>query len=442
MKKSKKIFIFTFFIILCNLVSSVSASSSLENTASTYKVTTEDLAIETYTLESSITSEAVLIMEESTGKVIYEKNAYERRFPASTTKIMTAILALENCKLEDTATASEYAIMSIPSGYSNANIQVGETLTIKDLLYSLMVTSANESAIILGEHISGSEEAFCWLMNDKAKELGCKDTHFVNPNGIHKDDHYSTAYDLALMAKYAMQNETFRQIVKTTEFSLPSTDSYSGEERHFYNTNNLIRSETNWYYEYATGIKTGFTSQAGNCLVSSAEKDGVSYIAVVLNAPVRYENGRTISARYLDTTNLFEYAFNNYHFSKMKSTNDLVKTITIENGKKKENSLNLLIASDVNVLLSVDNNEVFEPEITLNENLNAPIKKGDIVGNITYKIDGLKYTADLLAGNDVEVMEDEKTVIFVVISGFIIILFMIRFVNKRKKYKKKRNKYR
>ena len=137
-----------------------------------------------------------------------------------------------------------------------------------------------------------------------------------------------------------------------------------------------------------------------------------------------------------------EFAFDNYQFKKIKSTNDLVKTVTIENGKKKENSLNLLIASDVDALLDVDNNENFEPEITLKENLNAPIKKGDIVGNITYKIDGLKYSADLLAGNDIAVAEDEKMIIFVVISGFIIILFMIRFVNKKKKYKKKLNRYR
>lgn len=427
MKKSKKIFAFMIFIIICNLFSFVYGSSLEENTT---------------LLDSSITSGAVLIMEESTGKIIYEKNAYERMFPASTTKIMTAILALENCNLDDTATASEYAVMSIPSGYTNANIQVGETLTIKDLLYSLMVTSANESAIILGEHISGSEEAFCWLMNDRAKELGCKDTHFVNPNGIHKDDHYSTAYDLALMAKHAMQNDTFRQIVKTTEFSLPSTDSYSGVERHFYNTNNLIRPDTSWYYEYATGIKTGFTSQAGNCLVASAEKDGVSYITVVLNAPVRYENGKTISARYLDTTNLFEYAFNNYSFKQLKTANDLIKSIDIENGKKKENSLNLLIASDVNALVNIDSNSNFEPEINIKENLNAPIKKGDIVGSVTYKIDGLKYTADLIAGNNVEAKSDKKIIIFVGISGFFIILFMIRFVNKRKKYRRKRNTYR
>ena len=192
---------------------------------------------------------------------------------------MTAILAIENCNLDDKATASEYAVMSIPSGYTNANIQVGETLTIKDLVYSLMVTSANESAIILGEHISGSEEAFCMLMNDRAKELGLvRILILLIQMEYIKEEHYSTAYDLALIARYAMQNETFREVVKTTSYSLPSTDSYSGQERHFNNTNNLILPDNYYYYEYATGVKTGFTSQAGNCLIASAKKKMVILI--------------------------------------------------------------------------------------------------------------------------------------------------------------------
>ena len=203
MKKSKKFFAFIVFFVLCSLVSSIYASSLSENIAD---------------LEASINSEAVIIMEQSTGKIIYEKNAYERKFPASTTKVMTAILAIENCNLDDKATASEYAVMSIPSGYTNANIQVGETLTIKDLVYSLMVTSANESAIILGEHISGSEEAFCMLMNDKAKELGCKDTHFVNPSGIHNENHYSTAYDLSLIAREVIKHEQYLAISTKTSY--------------------------------------------------------------------------------------------------------------------------------------------------------------------------------------------------------------------------------
>ena len=171
MNKLKKLFSFLIFVItLSNMISYSFAAS---------------LADKTSELEENLSSEAVLIMESSTGKVIYEKNGYEKKYPASTTKILTAILAIEHCNLNETATASEFAINSIPSGYSTANIQIGETLSVKDLLYALMLQSANESAVILAEHISGSQEAFADLMNEKAKEIGCENSHFVNPNGIH-----------------------------------------------------------------------------------------------------------------------------------------------------------------------------------------------------------------------------------------------------------------
>ena len=265
-------------------------------------------------------------MESSTGKIIYEKNGYEKKYPASTTKMLTAILAIEHCNLDEMATASEFAINSIPSGYSTANIQIGESLSVRDLLYALMLQSANESAVVLAEHISGSQEAFADLMNQKAAEIGCKNTHFVNPNGVHDEDHYSTAYDLALIAKYAMQNETFREIVKTTSFTLPATSAYPSNTRTYTNTNNLIIYDNrnrpdNYYYEYATGIKTGYTSAAKNCLVSSAEKNGIEYICVVLGASITYGNSGSISARYVDTINLFNYAFDNYSFRKLKFAN-------------------------------------------------------------------------------------------------------------------------
>lgn len=435
MKHSKKIFTFLVFVIVCNLVSYIFAASLEENTRN---------------LEATIDSGAVLILEETTGKVIYEKNGYERMFPASTTKIMTAILAIENCNLDETATASEYAINSIPEGYTNASIQVGEVLTVKDLLYALMVTSANESAIVLAEHVAGSEEAFCWMMNDKAKEIGCKDTHFVNPNGIHSEDHYSTAYDLALIAKYAMQNETFRKIVKTTSYTLPSTNAYPTEDRTFTNTNSLIIYDNrnradNYYYEYATGIKTGYTSQAGNCLVSSAEKNGMSYITVVLNAPLGYTTAGTLSHRYLDTIALFDFGFDNYSFRKLKSKNALIETITIDNGEKNANSLDLLISDEVTVLASIDNRDSeIEPEVTLNDGLSAPISKGDVVGTITYRVEGLKYTTDLIAGNDVKVQKKFNIKFLVIIGIFILLLvviLIIRRIRLQKKYKYNRNKY-
>ena len=435
MNKSRKIFSFIIFaIILCSTFSSTLAAT---------------LAEKTDELEKNLSSEAVLLMETSTGKVVYENNGYEKKYPASTTKIMTAILAIEHCNLNETATASEFAINSVPSGYSTANIQIGETLSVKDLLYALMLQSANESAVILAEHVSGSQEAFANLMNEKAKELGCKNTHFVNPNGIHNENHYTTAYDLALIAQYAMKNQTFRDIVKTTSLTLPATTSYPSESRTYANTNNLIIYDArnrpdNYYYKYATGIKTGYTSAAKNCLVASAEKNGIEYISVVLGASITYESTGSVSHRYVDTISLFDYAFDNFSFRKLKSANNLIKTIKIENGKKDENSLDLLIASDVTSLVSIDNkNTQIDPEITLKEGLSAPITKGDIVGTISYKVEGINYTTDLIAGNDVEEYKPSKIGLYVLIFLILIIaiLFAVRYYNLKKRSLKNRNKY-
>lgn len=425
MKQKKKVFAFFIFIIICNFFSL------------SFGVT---LADKTAELESSLSSEAVLIMEPSTGKVIYEKNGYQKRYPASTTKILTAILAIEHCNLNETATASEFAISSIPSGYTTANIQIGETLSVKDLLYVLMLQSANEAAVILAEHISGSQEDFADLMNKKAEEIGCKNTHFVNPNGIQAEDHYTTAYDLALIAKYAMQNETFRKIVKTTSYSLPSTSAYPADTRNFTNTNNLLifdnrKRPDNYYYEYATGIKTGYTSAAKNCLVASAEKNDMEYITVVLGASITYGNSGSISARYVDTIAMFNYAFDNYSFRKLKSENSNIKTIEIENATRDSKNLDLLIASDVTIFASIDNKDTtIEPQIVLKDGLQAPISKGDVVGMISYEVEGLKYTTDLLAGNDVEKSKSNRILLYVLIFICLIvaILFGIRYFNLKK----------
>lgn len=435
MNKSRKIFsLIIFAIILCSTFSYTLAIT---------------LAEKTNELEKNLSSEAVLLMEASTGKVVYEKNGYEKKYPASTTKIMTAILAIEHCNLNETATASEFAINSVPSGYSTANIQIGETLSVKDLLYALMLQSANESAVILAEHVSGSQEAFANLMNEKAKELGCKNTHFINPNGIHNENHYTTAYDLALITQYAMKNQTFRDIVKTTSFTLPATTSYPSESRTYANTNNLIIYDArnrpdNYYYKYATGVKTGYTSAAKNCLVASAEKNGIEYISVVLGASITYESTGSVSHRYVDTISLFDYAFDNFSFRKLKSANNLIKTIKIENGKKDENSLDLLIASDVNSLVSLDNkSNQIDPEITLKEGLSAPIAKGDIVGTISYKVEGINYTTDLIAGNDVEEYKPNKIGLYILIFLILIIAILtaVRYYNLKKRSLKSRNKY-
>ena len=214
--------------------------------------------------EVDVASGSAILVESSTGKILYQKNANTQMFPASTTKVMTAILTLENCNLEEKAVVSRNAIFSIPAGYVNCNLQEGEEISVKDLMYALMVKSANDAAVVLAEHISGSVEAFAEKMNEKAKDLGCQNTHFVNPNGIHHENHYSTAYDLYLMASYGMQNELFRKYVSTTSYTLPATNQYQNLDRICITTNDLIRPNSRYYNENVIGIKSGYTTEAKN----------------------------------------------------------------------------------------------------------------------------------------------------------------------------------
>ena len=336
-------------------------------------------------------------MDLSSGKILYEKNMNEKRYPASLTKVLTAIVVLENCKLDDTATVSYDSVMSLSSGYVTANLQVGEELSVEQLLYVLMVGSSNDAAIVLAEHVAGSQEEFSNLMNEKAKEIGCLNSHFVNPNGVHSEDHYSTAYDLALIAKYAMQNEEFRKLVSTTSYKLPATAKYEREDRLFTTTNSLLIVNNNdradnYYYKYATGIKTGFTTPAGNCLIASSNKDGFELLTVLLGGGQTSEG---LSQRYLDTISMFNYGYSNYFMREVAKQGSVVQTTVINNATKDTKKLDLALSKDITVLIKqADKNTQLLPEVTLNENLKAPIKKGDIVGKIKDTLEGITYEAD------------------------------------------------
>ena len=391
-----------------------------------------------------ISSPSALLMDYSSGKILYEKNINEKRYPASLTKIMTAIIVLENCELSDTATVSYDAVMSLSSGYVTANLQVGEELTVEQLLYVLMVGSSNDAAIVLAEHVSGSVENFATLMNEKAKELGCRSTNFVNPNGAHDENHYSTAYDLALIAKYAMQNDTFRTLVSTTFYTLPTTNKYDREDRIFRTTNSLLHLDTsdradNYYYQYATGIKTGFTTPAGNCLIASANKNNLELITVVLGAGQTKDG---LSQRYLDTLSLFDYGYNTYTLKQIINKGGIIQTLNIKNATRKTKKVEAVVANDVYALMKqVDKDSAVLPEINLNDNLKAPLKKGDVIGSVTYTVDGIQYTEDLLANNDVK---KSRFLLKLAILIIIVLILWMYAKNKRIKNKKQRlkNKYR
>lgn len=382
-----------------------------------------------------ISSPAALLMDTASGKVLYEKNMNEKRYPASLTKVMTAIVVLENCDLSSIATVSYDAVMSLSSGYVTANLQIGEELTIEQLLYVLMVGSSNDAAIVLAEHVSGSIEAFAELMNQKAEEIGCTSTHFVNPNGVHDENHYSTAYDLALIARYAMNNETFRTLVSTTSYKLPITNKYDREDRVFTTTNSLLivnnnAREDNYYYKYATGIKTGFTTPAGNCLIASANKGNLELITVVLGAG-QTSNG--LSQRYLDTKALFDYGYDTYTLREVIKAGNTVQTVSISNATRDTKKLDAVIENDVYVLIKQkDKDSALLPEITLNDNLKAPIKKGDIIGSVSYTVEGITYSENLLASSDVK-----KSKTFIRLIEIIFVLFLCWLYLKSKQRKKK-----
>lgn len=393
-----------------------------------------------YTIPDTYSS-ACLLMEEITGKILYSKNANSIMYPASTTKIMTAILTLENCKLSDTAVVSHNAVFSIPSGYSTASLVEGEVLTIEQLLNVLLIPSANDAAVVLAEHIAGSVEAFSDMMNSKAVELGCLNTHFVNPNGIHNENHYSTAYDLALIGKYAMQFPTFKEISSKTRYTLPITNAYSKEDRIFNTTNDLIKpnyssSPTNYYYKYATGGKTGYTDPAGQCIVATATKDNVSLIAVTLHGDFTEDN---LSQRALDCKALFEYGFNNFSMVSIAKKGDVASNMKVPNSTKDSSSLDLLYSDDIYAFVpnGFDTSSV-TPNIKLSSTF-APIAQDTILGTISYDIDGSNYSCNLLASHEVYKNQFTKTAMELALL-LIFLILLSKFLKRKKRRKNYRKK--
>lgn len=372
----------------------------------------------------SVDAKASLIIEENSGKVIHEENSNIQNYPASVTKILTAILTLENCELTDTVTVSKTAISNIPSGYVIAPLFIGEQMSVEDLLYALMLKSANDAAYVLAEHVGGSVEGFSEMMNKKAEELGCKNSHFVNPNGIHNSDHYTTAYDMYLIAKYAMKNEKFVKIVSTYQHTLSATNKYSKNDRIMKNTNNFVNPSSRYYDENVKGIKTGTTLQAGNCLITCTSKNGFDVITVILGA-------RTSESKFSETKRMMNYVFDNYKYTEIHKKGDVIKKIEVEKATKETKSLNLVISDDIKAINNIKiKAEEIEPEINLRDEIIAPISKGQELGTIKYSVDGLEYNAKLLAENDV-IKKTYYVEILLGVGVFLIIVGVIIIIKKR-----------
>lgn len=314
------ILIFTLVLMApCNLISTMAEENQelIENTEADYEDsdssdTEEELDTEETTQETKdelgfpiITCQSAIVMDASTGQVIYEKDAYSKQYPASTTKIMTALVALEQGNMNDTLVMSENAIWGIDRDSSNIGLDVGEEISMKDGMYAILMSSANEVCVATAEHISGSTDAYVELMNQRAKEIGCTNTNFTNVNGLHQDEHYTCAYDLALMAREALKNQSFKEISACTYYEVPPTNLIY-DTRYLWQNNELICETSQYYYSYCTGGKTGYTDQAGGTLVSWATYNDMDLICVVMNTQPK-------NNIFDDSIKLYNYMFYNYY---------------------------------------------------------------------------------------------------------------------------------
>lgn len=251
---------------------------------------------------ADINSGTACLFDADTGAVLYNKKMYEKMYPASTTKVMTALIALENSSLDETVVFTETGVAEAYSGSSNLFTQIGEEFTMEDCLYALMLKSANDFASQIAEHVGGSVEGFCQMMNEKAAELGCVNTHFNNAHGMPDENHYTCAYDLALIMRAALKNETFRKIIMTQSYTIPET-AVTGART--VTSHNALIMTSDYYYEYCIGGKTGYTDSAMNTFVSAAEKDGRTLIEVTMYSP-------TAGDSFINAKTLYEYGFNNF----------------------------------------------------------------------------------------------------------------------------------
>lgn len=335
--------------------------------------------------EPEIASVSAILAQEGTGRIMYEKNADKKVYPASTTKVMTAMLAIEKLDPTQKLTASETAVQIDRDG-SNMGVLAGEVLSVEQLLYGLLVHSANDAANVLAEAVAGSIPAFVELMNQRAAEIGMTNSHFMNAHGYHDPEHYTTARDMLTLCVKAMESDLFRQIVSTPQYEIPPTNKYF-ETRHLSSNNSLINvmKGHTYIYEGAKGIKTGHTSDAGYCLTSYAERKGLGYFCVTMHGEYVYPDNDS----FIDTIKLFDYGFNGFALKNVADVNEIVATHDVKWARGGEQAV-LSAKQPLEVLIPRQyDSELLTKEITVEETIKAPIKKGDILGKIEFFYDGV-----------------------------------------------------
>lgn len=389
MKKYRFLSLFLFAAIVCSLLVPASAAQ-------------EDL---------NLFCTKALLLDANHGEVLYDMNGSERAAPASTTKLMTCLLVLEavqtgQLSLDTQITAGETTYQGLSGNFSTANIKVGEVLTVEELLYCLMLPSANEAANVLAVAVDGSIEDFVSHMNRRAGELGCEGTHFANPHGMDQENHYTTAYDLALMMQACLEHDEFTTVAGTPKHTVPATNT--SKEREIYNTNGLVSSWTygGYLYDKCIGGKTGTTDAAGRCLVAAARDGDQVLISVILGSgPMEVPGEEKLKqGQFRESRRLLEYGFSNFHRVTITRGDEPVDTVRVTMSRQAD-EVNVKPQGSITKTLpkSIDLDDI-ETDIRLfSKEVEAPVEAGDVMGVMTLSYEGEVYgELDLVAVTSVE----------------------------------------
>ena len=387
-----------------------------------------------YMCDAETVSQSVYLENLGAKAVVYEKNADQRSYPASTTKIMTFIITAENVADWDqtTVTVRQDVIDGLDpeSTVMGLSSHVGEQVSVRNLLYGLMLPSGNDAALVLADYVGDGIPGFVAKMNAKAAELGCKDTHFANPHGLYDPDHYTTARDMAIIAKYAMTLPGFMDVCNTVYYTPEGFDT-------LHNTNYMLDEEEEggvYYYPYTRGIKTGYLDEAGKCLVTSSDKDGDQYLCVCLGADYSFEENVNYAMK--DTAKLYDWAYENLGVQTLYTPSDSLASVDVKyvrNGK----TLSAVPEKAITAFLpnQYDSNLV-TTEVNYAEQVEAPVKKGDVLGTVSIRYDDLDLgVINLVAAEDVErdvspleVFITEHVGLVVILSAVLLLLIILLIV--------------
>ncbi len=387
-----------------------------------------------YKFNADTVSDEVYLENLNAGAVVYEKNSNKRSYPASTTKIMTFIITAENVSdLENTSVTIKQDIISgldLESTVMGLSSHIGEKVSVKDLLYGLMLPSGNDAALVLADYVGGGISGFVEKMNAKAVELGCKNTHFANPHGLYDTNHYSTAHDMALIAKHAMKIKGFMDICNTVYYT---PDGF----KTLHNTNYMLDSEAEggqYYYQYTKGIKTGYLDEAGKCLVTSSDKNGDKYLCVCLGAAFSY--AENVNYAMKDSAKLYDWAYKNLGVQTIYGTADSLASVDVKyvrNGK----TLEAVPEKEISAFLPNNyDKKKLKVEINCPEQVDAPVTQGDVLGTVSVKYEDLDLgLTNLVAAEDVErdispleVFVTEHMQLIIIVSAVLVLIIVLLIV--------------